>query len=177
MLYVNQYDNLGNINAHRETGREIWKQINGKKLKLSREKIIFITGVGTGGNLIGVADFLKEMYSNIEVYSLHPDDDIPGIQGLQPLINGEVESNIFKANKHLIDGNILVSAEEAYQHWKWLLNNSLMVGLSSGANLAGIPKKIKTENIKEGTIITIFPDHSDRYKHMNVKRYDRHKEK
>ena len=159
-LYVNQYDNLGNLHAHYDgTGREIWEPTQ-------RKATHFVAGVGTGGTLIGVAAYLKEQNPRIEAYSVHPDSDFPGIQGLQPLVDGEIHSNIFMANRHLVDGGFGITTDEVVKYWNELLDAGLEVGMSSGANLAGVVKLIRERNLTKGIIVTVLPDNFDRYKDM-----------
>ncbi len=158
-LYVNKYANLGNLNAHYDgTGREIWEQTNG-------EVTHFVAGVGTGGTLIGVAKRLKEQNPEITVYSVHPESDFPGIQGLQPFIDGEVHSNLFMANKHLVDGSFVITTEQVVKYWD-SLRTRFKVGMSSGANLAAVLDLIRTKDLRQGTIVTVFPDSLDRYRDM-----------
>lgn len=155
-LYVNQYDNWGNFNAHYYgTGREIWEQTNGKITH-------FVAGVGTAGTITGAASYLKDWDSDIEVYSVHPDSDFPGIQGLQPFIDGEVHSNLFIALKHLVDGKFKVTPGQVDKYWGQL-RAKFEVGMSSGANFAGVLDLIRTRDLRQGTIVTMFPDHFDRY--------------
>ena len=168
-LYVNQYDNLGNLNAHRDgTGKEIWEQTNG-------ELTHFVAGVGTGGTIIGATIYLKKIKPSLNVYSIHP-SNFPGVQGLQPFvkptyvkepfIDGRIMSNIFEKYNELIINKVGVITEEAVKWWDWLRKSKFDVGMSSGANIAGIVKLIKNGNIKEGIVVTLFPDHLDRYKDM-----------
>ncbi len=158
-LYVNQYDNLGNFNAHYDgTGREIWEQTEG-------EVTHFVAGVGTGGTLVGIAKYLKEGNPDARVYPVHPETDFPGIQGLQPFVDGEIHSNIFMANRHLVDGPFAIATEDVEKYWREL-RTRFEVGMSSGANLAGVIKLIEKEKITKGTIVTVFPDHLDRYNDM-----------
>ena len=103
------------------------------------------------------------------VYSVHPDSSFPGIQGLQPLAHGRIHSNIFMASKDLINGAFAIPNEEVSLYWRELLA-SFDVGMSSGANLAAVIKLIEKEGIKKGTIVTVFPDHSDRYESLLIKK-------
>jgi len=161
-LYVNQYDNLGNANAHYDgTGREIWAETD--------EGVThFVAGVGTGGTLVGVARYLKERQPDVRAYSVHPDSDFPGIQGLQPFIDGRIDSNLFNANQRLVDGRFEIDHDDVTRFWRGLLHAGLQVGMSSGANLAGVIELIKMERITQGTIVTVFSDSFDRYEGMPI---------
>ena len=160
-LYLNQYDNIGNLNAHYYgTGREIWDQILG----LTDNKLTdFVVGVGTGGTIIGASSYLKEKNPNLRVYSVHPQDDFVGIQGLQPFVEGKIRTNIFNANRNLVNENILVTTNEVEEQWKDLINSGFNVGMSSGANIAGIIKMIEKGRINRGIVATVFSDNLDRY--------------
>ena len=90
------------------------------------------------------SDSIKEINPDVRVYSVHTDEEFPGIQGLQP---GEIHSNLFEANENLVDGRFKISDEDVDKYWSELRHAGLEVGMSSGANLAGVLDLIKTENI------------------------------
>lgn len=160
-LYLNQYDNLGNLNAHYDgTGREIWNQIS----ELTDNKLTdFVAGVGTGGTIIGASSYLIKKNQDINVYSVHPQDDLVGIQGLQPFVKGKIRTNIFNAHSGLVNENIFVTTDEVVKQWEDLVNFGFNVGMSSGANIAGIIKMIEKGRINKGIVATVFSDNFDRY--------------
>ena len=170
---VNQFSNKDNYNAHYETtGKEIIEQLeNGKSIGG------FVSGVGTGGTLMGIGDRLKEKYKDIKIVAIEPEK--------MPIISeakGKIEKNSNKENikyeqhkiegigddfipelldKEKIDDIILVSDEEAINMAKKLARElGIGVGISSGANLVGA---IKLGYKLEKDIITIFADDNKKY--------------
>jgi len=155
----NQFENKDNVLAHYETtGKEIVE-------KLGKDIGGFVSGIGTGGTLIGVAKKIKEVDAKIKIYALEPDkmplllqNKIIGpheIEGIgDDFIPGIVERN-------LIDKIILVNDEDAINMAKKIaLRLGIGVGISSGANMiASI--LVKEENSK--IIVTVFPDDNKKY--------------
>ena len=181
---VNQFSNKDNYNAHYETtGREIIEQL--EEVEKENEKSIggFVSGVGTGGTLMGIGDRLKEKYKDIKIVAIEPEK--------MPIISeekGKIEKNNDKENeekkkkdkyeqhkiegigddfipelldKEKIDDIILVSDEEAINMSKKLARElGIGVGISSGANLVGA---IKLGYKLEKDIITVFADDNKKY--------------
>ena len=155
----NQFENSDNILAHYETtSKEIIDSLNGN---ISG----FVSGIGTGGTLMGVAKRLKESNDKVKIYALEP-DKMPLLSKNKVIANHKIEGIgddfIPKiVNKKIIDKIIVINDDDAINMARKLaLNVGLGVGISSGANmLASI--LIKEEN--EGNIVTVFPDDNKKY--------------
>ena len=135
-----QFDNPSNVNIHKTTtAQEIIADFP--------EGIDYlITGVGTGGHITGVASVLKEKFPNLKVFAVEPETS-PVISGGQPgphPIQG-IGAGFIPENLHtdLLDGTIQVSKDEAFEFArKAAKEEGLFVGISSGATLAAISKKL-----------------------------------
>ncbi|MBX3473087.1 MAG: PLP-dependent cysteine synthase family protein [Planctomycetes bacterium] len=150
---IDQYSNAANWEAHYHgTAQEILKQGGG-------DATHFVSGVGTGGSLTGVARRLKEHNPAIKVAVMLP-EEFPGIEGLKPLKN---PTDIRPANFHeqLVDLRIDVTIEEAFEHSKLLARNGIFVGQSSGANIAAARKIAQQQ--PDARIVTLLPDTGERY--------------
>lgn len=155
-----QFDNPANIDIHRnETAREILNDFP--------EGFDFlITGVGTGGHITGVSDILKKSFPNLKTYAVEPELS-PVISGGQPgphPIQG-IGAGFIPENLHtdLLDGTIQVSNDEAFDYaQKAAKEEGLFVGISSGATLAAIAKKIK-DLPKSSRILGFSYDTGERY--------------
>jgi len=155
-----QFDNPSNIAVHkRTTAQEI---IN----DFPEGVDYLITGVGTGGHITGVAEVLKEKWPALKVFAVEPELS-PVISGGQPgphPIQG-IGAGFIPENLHtkILDGTIQVSKDEAFSYaQKVAKEEGLFVGISSGATLAAIAKKIP--EIPEGaTILGFNYDTGERY--------------
>jgi len=155
-----QFNNPSNVKAHREyTAVEI---IN----DFPEGFDYLITGVGTGGHISGVAEVLKQKFPNLKVFAVQPDTSPvigggqPGPHAIQGIGAGFIPENL---NTSLLDGTIEIGKEEAYEYArKAALEEGLFVGISSGASLAAVAKKIK-ELPKGSCILTFSYDHGERY--------------
>lgn len=156
---ANQFANTDNILAHYETtGEEI---VNTLPEKVSA----FISGVGTGGTLIGIGRRLKKWDNNVEIVALEP-DKMPLISQNKIIENHKIEGigDDFVPDlldKNLLDKIILVNDEDAINMSRRLTKElGLGVGISSGANfIAGV---IYQEKINK-PIVTIFADDNKKY--------------
>lgn len=155
-----QFSNKSNINAHRtKTAMEIISDFP--------EGIDFlITGVGTGGHISGLAERLKSEYPHLKVFAVEPEESAvigggePGPHKIQGIGAGFIPDNL---KTELLDGTITVTKEEAFEYAKKAAKSEgLFVGISSGASLAAVAKKIK-ELPPNSRILTFAYDHGERY--------------
>ncbi|MHA4836730.1 cysteine synthase A [Sphingopyxis sp. MSC1_008] len=136
-----QFENEANIDVHvRTTGPEILADFEDSPID------VLITGVGTGGHITGVAQFLKGHWPNLKVYAVEPDLS-PVISGGQPgphPIQG-IGAGFIPRNLHtdLLDGVIKVDAAAAKDYARRsATEEGMLVGISSGATLAAIAQKL-----------------------------------
>ena len=155
-----QFDNPANVEVHRNfTAQEILNDF-------PEGFDYLITGVGTGGHISGVAEVLKQNFSNLKVFAVEPEAS-PVIGGGQPgphPIQG-IGAGFIPKNLHteILDGTIEVSKEEAFEYsQKAAKLEGLFVGISSGASFAAVAKKIK-ELPAGSRILTFCYDHGERY--------------
>ncbi|MBQ9614390.1 MAG: cysteine synthase A [Lachnospiraceae bacterium] len=156
-----QFDNPANPAAHRaSTGPEIWEDTDGKI-------DIFIAGVGTGGTLTGVGEFLKEKDPKIRVVALEPADSPvlkegrSGAHKLQGIGANFVPSIL---NTGIYDELYEATAEEAFAAAKMLARKEgISVGISAGAALSGAIELAKRPENKGKVIVALLPDSGDRY--------------
>lgn len=156
-----QFVNPANPAAHREhTGPEIWEDTDGKV-------DIFVAGVGTGGTLTGVGEYLKSQNSNVKIVAVEPatsavlSTGVAGAHKIQGIGAGFVPDVL---NTSIYDEIITVSNEDAFATGKAIgKNEGVLVGISSGAaTFAAIELARRPEN--EGkTIVVLLPDTGDRY--------------
>lgn len=155
----NQFENENNILAHYETtAKEIVEGLDGNVSG-------FVSGIGTGGTLIGVAKRLKQINNNVKIYALEP-DKMPLLSQNKVIGNHKIEGIgddfIPKiVNKTMIDKIILVNDEDAINMARKIaLNLGLGVGISSGANMIA---SILAKEENDGNIVTVFPDDNKKY--------------
>ena len=155
-----QFDNEANINAHKNyTAQEIVKDF-------PEGFDYLITGVGTGGHLSGVSEVLKKNFPSLKTFAVEPDSSpvIGGGQSGPHAIQG-IGAGFWPKNlkKEFLDGTITVSKEEAFEYAKRAAREEgLFIGISSGASLAAVAKKIK--ELPKGTkIVTFSYDTGERY--------------
>jgi cysteine synthase A len=155
-----QFDNEANITVHKKTtAQEIIDDFP--------EGVDYlITGVGTGGHITGVAEVLKEKWPKLKVFAVEPElspvisGGQPGPHPIQGIGAGFIPQNL---HTNILDGTIQISKDEAFSFaQKAAKTEGLFVGISSGACLAAIAKKIP--EIPEGaTILGFNYDTGERY--------------
>ena len=156
---ANQFENEDNVLAHFETtGEEIVQ-------KLGNDIDGFVSGIGTGGTLMGIAKRLKESNKNVKIYALEP-DKMPLLSQNKIIENHKIEGIgddfIPKiVDREQIDKIIVVNDDDAVNMSRKLaLDLGIGVGISSGANM--IASVIAKEE-NEGNIVTVFPDDNKKY--------------
>lgn len=156
-----QFVNPANAAAHRSTtGPEIYEDTDGKV-------DIFVAGVGTGGTITGVGEYLKSKNPNIKIVAVEPQSSavlstgIAGAHKIQGIGAGFVPDVL---NTEIYDEIITVKNEDAFAAGKLVgVKEGVLVGISSGAALwAGIELAERLEN-KGKTIVVLLPDTGDRY--------------
>lgn len=156
-----QFVNKANPEAHRKTtGPEIWEDTDGSV-------DIFVAGVGTGGTITGVGEYLKGKKSSVEVVAVEPKSSavlstgVAGPHKIQGIGAGFVPEVL---NTKVYDRITPVANEDAFALGKEMgVTEGVLVGISSGAALwAAIQEAKKAEN-KGKTIVVLLPDTGDRY--------------
>ncbi|MCP4447428.1 MAG: cysteine synthase A [Myxococcales bacterium] len=158
---LRQFLNPANPRAHREgTAVEIWEDTDGSV-------DAFVAGVGTGGTLTGVGRFLKEKRSSIIVVAVEPETCAvlsgkkPGPHYIQGIGAGFVPEIL---DTTVIDDILTVSDREATKTSLALARaEGILVGISSGANLAATARLAKRPEMSGKTIVTVLPDSGERY--------------
>lgn len=160
-VILGQFDNPANPAVHRATtGPEIWEQTDGMV-------DIFVAGVGTGGTITGVGEYLKEKNPKVKVVAVEPASSpvlskgTSGAHKIQGIGAGFVPKVL---NTEVYDEVIAVENEDAFTEGKaFAVSEGILVGISSGAALkaAGI-LAARPEN-KGKTIVVLLPDSGDRY--------------
>ena len=158
-LYVpQQFENPDNPRVHyEETAHELWRQMTG-------DIASFVAGVGSGGTLQGVGQFLREHKPDVRIVAVEPKNvsallgHEPGLHQIQGIGDGFVPAVL---DVSLVDDVIEVTDEDAIETTRQLGRDSgLLVGISSGANVWAarqLAKKIT------GNITTVLPDRAERY--------------
>lgn len=160
-IIAGQFTNSANPQAHKKTtGPEIWDDTNG-------EIDIFVAGVGTGGTLSGVGQYLKEKNPKIQVVAVEPEASpvlsggIAGAHEIQGIGAGFIPE-LFNGN--ICDEIIPVKNEDAIETSRALAkSDGILVGISSGATVhAALILSQRPEN-KGKTIVALLPDTGERY--------------
>ena len=160
-IIAGQFVNPANPKAHKETtGPEIWEDTDG-------EVDIFVAGVGTGGTVTGVGEFLKSQKASVKVVAVEPADSpvlskgTAGAHKIQGIGAGFVPDVL---NTAVYDEVIPVTNDDAFATGKLLgKSEGVLVGISSGAALFAAIELAKRPENKGKTIVALLPDTGDRY--------------
>ena len=156
-----QFVNELNPRAHkRTTGPEIWEDTEGKV-------DIFVAGVGTGGTVSGVGEYLKSKNPDVKIVAVEPasspvlSEGVSGPHKIQGIGAGFVPETL---NTSIYDEIIKVENEDAFETGKYLAaEEAILAGISSGAALYAAIQLAKREENKGKTIVVLLPDNGDRY--------------
>lgn len=160
-IILGQFVNPANPKIHRETtGPEIWDQTDGKV-------DIFVAGVGTGGTLTGVGEFLKSKKADVKVVAVEPatspvlSKGTAGAHKIQGIGAGFVPETL---NTKIYDEVIAIENEDAFAEGrKFAVSEGILVGISSGAALKAATILAQRSENKGKNIVVLLPDSGDRY--------------
>ena len=156
-----QFTNMANPSVHRgTTGVEIWNDTDGKV-------DIFVAGIGTGGTISGVGEYLKSMNSNIKIVGIEPSDSPvisqgrAGAHGIQGIGAGFIPETF---NTSICDEIMTVETDDALKMGRAMARREgVLVGISSGAALWAAFELAKREENKGKIIVALLPDSGERY--------------
>ena len=160
-IILGQFDNPANPAMHKATtGPEIWEQTEG-------QVDIFVAGVGTGGTISGVGEYLKEQNPDIKVVAVEPSSSPvlsggeAGPHGIQGIGGGFVPATL---NTDIYDEIITINDMDAFKEGKrFAISEGVLVGISSGAALKAAEMLAKRPKNKGKIIVAFLPDSGDRY--------------
>ncbi len=160
-VIAGQFENPANPKAHfKTTGPEIWNDTDG-------EVDIFVAGVGTGGTISGVGEYLKSKNPNVKIIAVEPltspvlSKGVAGPHKIQGIGAGFVPKTL---NTTIYDEIITVSNDDAFATGsKVVKTDGIFVGISSGAAIAAATVVAKRPENKGKKIVVLLPDNGDRY--------------
>ncbi|MGM9936116.1 MAG: cysteine synthase A [Candidatus Ornithomonoglobus sp.] len=156
-----QFTNPANPAYHRKTtGPEIWRDTDGKV-------DIFVAGVGTGGTISGVGEYLKSRNSDVRIVAVEPRDSAvlsgerPGPHKLQGIGAGFIPDTL---NTSIYDEIIKVNNDDAFEAANAIAKtDGVLVGISSGAALWAAAQLAGRPENRDKNIVVLFPDTGERY--------------
>ena len=160
-IILGQFTNPANVLAHYETtGPEIFRDLDGKV-------DVFVAGIGTGGTISGVGQFLKDNLDNVKIVGVEPasspviTEGHAGPHKIQGIGAGFIPKIL---NLDVIDQMETATDDDAFEFARLVSNlEGFLVGISSGAALSVAIKEAKKEENKGKNIVVLFPDNGDRY--------------
>lgn len=160
-IILGQFENPANPAAHRKTtGPEIWEQTDGKV-------DIFVAGVGTGGTISGVGEYLKSKNPDIKIVAIEPatspvlSDGRPGPHKIQGIGAGFIPKTL---NTSIYDEILKIENDDAFDEGRrFATSEGILVGISSGAALKGASILASRPENKGKVIVVLLPDSGDRY--------------
>ena len=160
-VILGQFDNPANPEVHRRTtGPELWEQTDGKI-------DIFVAGVGTGGTITGVGEYLKSKNENIKIVAVEPasspvlSEGRAGAHKIQGIGAGFVPKVL---NTKIYDEILPIENEDSFEEGRrFAVSEGILVGISSGAALKAATILAKRPENKGKNIVVLLPDSGDRY--------------